>query len=335
MDNRISSLKLVACFMVVMLHVSGETFSNFNDIWWLAGNVYDSLVRSCVPIFIMIAGATLLPKQEGLSNFFKKRVIRIIPPLLLWSVFYLWWLSYNGMNTSNWLVAILSGPTMYHLWYFYALVGLYLTIPILRRFHQSSTRSEYLWFLGTWLMVSSIIPTIQNLFFNLHCEGSISVEQLSPYHLSYLSGYIGYLMLGAFAAKENPGWKVGISIYLFASLFTSIGTYLLSMHFGKACQFFFVYLSPSVVVAAYGLFVAFMNLRAGAPSKIISTLADCTLGAYGLHAFIIDPVSKISGFNVSMGNPWLTIPLTSVGVFLSSLFLIYIVRLIPPLRHVF
>ncbi|MGH8822038.1 MAG: acyltransferase family protein, partial [Rhodoferax sp.] len=81
----------------------------WNDKWW-AGNVYDSLTRSSVPLFFMVSGATLLPKQEPIRAFFAKRFIRIVPPLLFWSIFYLWWLSYNGVATGNWAVAILLNP---------------------------------------------------------------------------------------------------------------------------------------------------------------------------------------------------------------------------------
>lgn len=57
--------------MVVLLHVSGEPFGNWNAMW-SAGNFYDSLSRSCVPLFIMLAGASLLPKQEPIFNIHPK-----------------------------------------------------------------------------------------------------------------------------------------------------------------------------------------------------------------------------------------------------------------------
>ncbi len=102
MDRRISYLRITACFMVVILHISAPIFVVSNEKWW-AGNTYDSLVRSCVPLFLMIAGATLLSKNEGISVFFKKRFIRIIPPLLFWSVFYLLWRKLNLSAPPTWI----------------------------------------------------------------------------------------------------------------------------------------------------------------------------------------------------------------------------------------
>ena len=334
MDRRLCLLRVVACFMVIMLHISAELFGTWNDKWW-AGNVYDSLARSSVPLFFMIAGATLLRKQEPMRIFFGKRFIRVLPPLLFWSMFYLWWLSYNGVATGNWVMAILSGPTMFHLWYFYALVGLYAFVPVLRKFYQHSSRREQAWFIGLWLTVASIIPTAQNLLFNLHCEGYIGFDRLpSTYHLSYFGGYIGYLMLGAYVAEGNLGAKAGWAIFATSSLATMGGSYLLSSYFGKPCEFFFVYTSPLVLAAAYGLFTVFIAMKSGPPSRPLSTLADCSLGIYGLHVFVIDPLFRTRGISAVVGNSWVTVPAVALGVFTFSFIVVFLARLAKPLRYV-
>lgn len=71
MYNRIAYidwLRSIACFAVVVLHVSGgqEWFSAKEvSFEWTIFNLYDSLVRWCVPIFIMISGALFLnPEKE-------------------------------------------------------------------------------------------------------------------------------------------------------------------------------------------------------------------------------------------------------------------------------
>src|SRR5437870_1550367 len=158
MDRRICVLRVVACFFVILLHVSAENFHAMDEKWWSA-NFFDSLSRASVPLFLMIGGANLLPKKETLAVFFRKRFVRIIPPLVFWSAFYLWWLQYNGVPVGNWAGAILSGPTMFHLWYFYALIGLYAIVPVLRKFYQHSTRGELTWFIALWFLVASLYPT--------------------------------------------------------------------------------------------------------------------------------------------------------------------------------
>ncbi|EMH1199379.1 acyltransferase family protein [Serratia marcescens] len=71
----LNNARIIAILAVVLLHVSSRviTWSELgsND-WWYA-NLYDSLVRWCVPVFVMISGALLLApeKAEPLGVFYK------------------------------------------------------------------------------------------------------------------------------------------------------------------------------------------------------------------------------------------------------------------------
>lgn len=140
-------------------------------------------------------------------------------------------------------------------------------------------------------------------------------------------------MLGAFIAEGKPGAIAGWLVFGAASFATMTGSYLLSRHFGKPCEFFFVYLSPPVLVAAYGLFSAFMAMKPGLPSKILTTFADCSLGIYGLHVFVIDPLFKMEGIFPTVDNPWISTPLMAIGVLFVSFVIIFILRTVKPLRH--
>ena len=334
MDNRICILRLLASFMVVMLHVSGIVFVRWEP-GWIAGNFFDSLTRTAVPLFLLAAGATLVPRDEAFGVFFKKRGARILGPLLVWSVFYLWWLRHNGTETGNWLLAILSGPTMYHLWFFYTLVGLYLAIPVLRKFYRNSTRSEHRWFIATWFLVASILPTANTFFFISSCEGGISFPGLQVFSLNLFTGYIGFLLLGAYAYEGHSEPRLGLALFATSTTLIFVFTHLTSSRHGEPCQFFYVYLNPLVVVASYGLFTAVLGLNRTSPSRLLTTLADCTLGVYGLHVFVIGPLSAKSGLTVDIATPWLSILFVSGAAFAFSLAVIYAIRLIPPLRNFF
>lgn len=335
MDRRISALRVAACFMVILLHVSAELFVKPGPGWW-AGNVFDSLTRSCVPLFFMIAGATMLGRDEPLGPFFRKRVLRILPPLLVWSVFYLWWLWYNDGGPANWPLAILQGPTMFHLWYFYALVGIYAALPIMRRFYIHSSRRDRILFATAWFLVASVIPTAQNLLFNRHCEGYIGFPRLNDvYHLTFFGGYMGYVVLGAIAADRPASARAGWAAFLGGSLATIAGNWWLARQFGAPCEFFMVYFSPFVVLAAWGLFTVAMSLREGTPSRWLAVVADCTLGIYGVHVIVIGPVLQRYGWSAQWGNPWINPVAYSVAAFAVCFIIIYTLRLLPPLRRLF
>ena len=62
------STRVLAALAVVMLHaavpiVAGPAALG-SPAWW-AGNLYDALVRWCVPAFVMVSGALLLAPHRG------------------------------------------------------------------------------------------------------------------------------------------------------------------------------------------------------------------------------------------------------------------------------
>ncbi|MEO0868581.1 MAG: acyltransferase family protein, partial [Cyanobacteria bacterium J06642_11] len=76
--------RVVSILAVILLHVTVIVMVS-NDIgstyWWF-GNIYNSSVRWCVPVFVMISGALLLStdKREDAATFYKKRVARLFLP---------------------------------------------------------------------------------------------------------------------------------------------------------------------------------------------------------------------------------------------------------------
>lgn len=72
-------VRLVAMFTVVCCHCTDPfnfypgTSPDIVDIkFW--GAVYGAALRPCVPLFVMITGALLLPVRGDASAFYKKRI---------------------------------------------------------------------------------------------------------------------------------------------------------------------------------------------------------------------------------------------------------------------
>ena len=90
-------IRTFAIVLVIVLHASTETVTVFNQmspegvtLWWTT-NIYDSLARPAVPLFIMLSGMLLLQPaklNESLGVFFKKRLNRIALPSCFWGSAY-------------------------------------------------------------------------------------------------------------------------------------------------------------------------------------------------------------------------------------------------------
>ena len=326
-----------ASFMVVLLHVAAVNFSTFDDQWW-ASNFYDSLTRSCVPLFLMITGVLLLGKQEATPIFFKKRFARVVPPLLFWSLFYMVWNTTQGEEYGpwyGWAAALLHGPVTFHLWYLYAIVGIYLFVPFLRNIWNASGPTEKKLYLAVWVLVSAM-PTLQEVL-------GIDADLLTTYGVDGFVGLVGYLFLGAYVHESYSGrndkrryWFSSIALFAVFSVLTMVATDLYSRHSGAPQSLFYDYLSPLVLAAS----VCAFNVLYGAGTKIrdyrgpISRVSACTLGVYCLHIFVLNRFEAATGLMAADASSWWAIPFTAVAVFGLSLALTFLLRRFSPFRLV-
>lgn len=97
------------------------------------------VVLTCNLLFFFISGALLLPdREETIGEYYRKRVLKILLPFALYSLFYLKFLcaTQEGVFGWGWQAVldflggtIIMGP---HLWLIYKLLALYLLVPFYR-----------------------------------------------------------------------------------------------------------------------------------------------------------------------------------------------------------
>ncbi len=191
-------IRFLASLGVVLIHVAADVITEFKVVpmgqWW-AAHIYDSLVRGCVSLFVMVSGALLLmPSEQTTGDFFKKRVNRILIPFLVWTALYLIWkkiLFQPDMGFVEALSRAAANKVHFHLWFFYALTGIYLATPIFRIFVRWARPREMIYFIGLWFVFASLMPFIEgllNLVWHVQFHLGISVP--------VAAGLIGYFVLG-------------------------------------------------------------------------------------------------------------------------------------------
>lgn len=325
----IDNLRVLATISVVFLHVSASITAKFGTISfisWTFGNVYNSSVRFCVPVFVMITGALLLQKDYEISDFLKKKVGRIVLPFVFWGSIYAAFLvfvkvsqgyKFTFLKTIEYLYEVIQNGIYPHFWYVYMIIGLYLFIPILSRWARNSTKKEILYFLIIW---SSI------LCFNYPIFSAYKID----FNLSYFTGYIGYLVLGyylyAFCDTNNKLKSniVAVLMIILGISITFIGTLSSSMAAGKLDKSFYEYLTPNVLVLSIGVFLFFKNQTAinSKFKKLRDNISKYSYGIYFVHILVLLMLNK-AGINGALINPLIGIPLTTVLCLLVSLGIIY------------
>ena len=101
----IDLLRVTACFLVVFAHCCDPFVARFDTDrpTFLQGCALGSAVRCCVPLFVMMTGVLLFPVRNGMSEFYKKRIGRIVVPLIFWSVMLpvLYFIYLNYITTTD------------------------------------------------------------------------------------------------------------------------------------------------------------------------------------------------------------------------------------------
>lgn len=313
-------VRLIAMFTVVCCHCT-DPFNFYpgdspiiGDIkFW--GAAYGAFLRPCVPLFVMITGALLLPVREETSIFYKKRILRVFWPFLIWSVIYKIPFNFSLLDV--------------HMWYIYLLIGLYLYLPIFSAWVEKVSDKAKLWFLAGW-GVTLFIPYYRE-FVSPYIWGGCSWNEFSM--LYYFAGFNGYLLLGHYL--RNHDWSlgkivgIGIPMFVVGYAITFFGfryTTALPAYTEEQLELFFYYCSPNVVMMTIPIFLLAkkVNVKSDTIKRMLANLTICGFGIYMVHYFFTGPsVLLARALNIPLG---LQIPAASVVSFAVSWLIVLGIR---------
>ncbi len=343
-------VRFVAMFTVVCCHCTDPfnfypgTAPNIDEIK-LWGAIYGALLRPCVPLFVMITGALLLPVRGEVSVFYKKRIPRVLWPFLIWSVIYnlfpwitgllgikpeiiLDFFPYSGeevmrQSLSISLDYIAQIPFNFsivdvHMWYIYLLIGLYLYLPVFSAWVEKASDKAKLWFFGAWA-VTLLLP-YYNQFVAQYLWGTCSWNAFGMFY--YFAGFNGYLLLGHYL--RNLDWKlgkilaIGLPMFVIGYAVTFFGfRYITALpeYSDEMLELFFTYCSLNVVMMTIPVFMLCkkVNFRSEGIKKALANLTLCGFGIYMIHYFFTGPsVLLVRTLGVPLG---IQIPVASVMAF--------------------
>jgi surface polysaccharide O-acyltransferase-like enzyme len=321
-------IRALGAFLVVLAHVrySGAG-SNLIVI------SYYALTRVAVPLFFMASGYLLLSKDEPYLDFFKKRILKVFIPFVIWSVIYLLWKG-EALDKplltifKSYFVGIIRGPRENHLWFFYELFGLYLFTPILRVFVKGASLKDLFYFCGIWILLNPLVGLMEEFT-------SIRIG----FEYQFLGGYIGYFIFGYLAGQLSftQRQKAGAWMVFFISLFVTITGMYLTGIYGLKTQYFEDYLSVNVVLMSWSLFVIFTNFQVpDFACHIIAPLSRASFGIYLIHVIVMVEIFSRSPLSIlaMTGSAIYMIPLLGLLGFAISFILIFVMQKIPFLKYI-
>lgn len=189
-------IRVVACLFVIMMHAS---IRNYDALIGTTGfNIYALTFSISSKLFFMISGALLLPISREPRQFIKRRLRAVVIPLAVWSVVYfiemLIFDCPSKDEIKRTLLSVPFTPVEVSLWFVYAMVGIYLMMPIVSRCIEALERRWIEYYLALWLL-SGVIPFINGLFYTVEFHHTV---------LASTCNYLGYIILGYYLHRYEP-----------------------------------------------------------------------------------------------------------------------------------
>jgi len=340
-------LRVLACYLVIQVH-AGEPFYIGEDGVFLRGegafwvNVYNTLGRAAVPLFIMMTGYFLLPVKSSMSDFFKKRFTRILIPFVVWCVVYAFLPFFTGQaDLQTVFLNILRIPVNYgteigHLWYVYMLIGLYLCAPVISPWIQTVSRRGLEFYLSFWI-VSLCLPYIHLVFPEVWGECYWNVTPM----LYYFSGFLGYAILGYYAKvywSKPHAWDIPAGLLLvaigYAITFGGFAYLGERVTFVPEAELTWSYETINVAMMGAGLFLLVKRIRVSPDSRWAGWFTDISLKSYGIYLVHILCLELISPYIVAiLPDPAAAIPVVALCTFIASWLLVKLISLLPGSKY--
>lgn len=336
-------LRAIACLMVFIVHASEAYYSNDYQFHFDSGTarwsvlVFQSLVRSSVPLFLMASAYLLVPVRTSTRAFFKRRFMRVVVPLLVFLALYAVLPTVWGAQTWSqaWVElrhAYINFPVAgSHLWFIYMLIGIYLIMPVISPWLDKVGKKEERVFLLIWLFTSTFYrlrPMLGGAIFG-ECWWGVNAT------FYYVSGFVGYVILAHYI-RTYVHWDRRrilavcgpLFVVTFGILFASGAYYSTRSTTPEELEQDWQFLS---IVPAFMSFAAFMLISTITSSgkfynKVVLKISASSYGMYLMHMLILPHYFKL--FSQLMPE-YLGIPAIALATYVTSFVIAYLIGKLP------
>lgn len=325
-NHSIDVLRVISAIAVIIIHVvvapvnytSGPIDPSVESIL----SIIHSLCYWSVPVFFMITGYCMMLKKECTYQYCFSHAAKFIAVLFTVGLFYALLEEVFSTRTVNLsilltcVMRVINGRVWDFMWYIYAIIGIYLVMPLLHGFLQKD-KGDALILTGLLFIFTILLPAAGDYI-------TIGID--FP-----IGGYLFYVCMGGIIAKYPPKqttlWK-----FLCGGM---VAAYCAAVFIGYSFSLIWnPYLDPLVCAASVSLFFLVSNLPVRS-SKALHVVASCTWGIYLLHPFFINIFLKLFHLDLLSVLPGVKLPLFGLALFALSLASTYILRKLPLVKYLF
>jgi len=277
--------------------------------------VFNGLCRVSVPIFFMISGALLL---EQVADFKKntKRAVKFIVKTVVWTLVFMVW-DYFYLGDKYLLRNIFTTPVRNHFWYMYAMIGIYLTVPLWQKLAGGDSKELMRYFAILYIAVMAITFALDYSKIKIYYEVPLVGG----------SSYVGYFIMGYAIRHYIDEIKIKkwipVALWMLCVAATTLLTYKYTTKLGFHYETFSDFRSVFIGISAMSVFYLAMKMKTPKPRKWIAVVSKHSFNIYMMHVFFLDILQEnidITKVNAWLGTPVFFIFMVSLSIAMSWLY---------------
>lgn len=191
-------IRAVSMLLVIFNHTGIRGFMLFgvatNSVLYPFYLFLSVACKPAVPLYWMVSGALLLPKDESLGQIYRHRVLRMVIVLLVFSAFYYScqiWAGGAELDIAYFFTKLYSSQFATAYWFIYSYIGMLMMLPLLRKMVKSMNHQDFKYMFFLILMIRGIVPILQYLFgqgsFNMNTNLTANLFSMNVVY--FVSGY--------------------------------------------------------------------------------------------------------------------------------------------------
>ena len=326
-------LKIMACFAVVVIHVTGIITFNMKSNYTINHTLY-YMSGFAVPIFFIVNGYFQLNREKVKYTYAMKKIGNILAVVFVWNliVFLL-----SRIVTNKFLInLLLSKKTtdpfsmtlnsliqrdyFWQFWFFGSLIIIYAVLPLLHKCFISNKRAIVI--TGIFIVCCLIIDSL-SISRSLDKKPIIQIGIIQTLRLwtwfAYflLGGLLGRTKIREYILNKISG-KLNIFIFVISSIIISAYQYNMAHKYYRAVSIEFFYDNIFTFIWVISLFLLIyrhkLEIRSG---KFIGLVSDKIMGIYIIHVTVLNVSTHFYKFNTPVSNILLIFIVAAISLILT------------------
>ncbi len=327
-------LRIIACFFVIFNHTGANGYELYAAYptqsmeYWLY-MIPSVLCKVSVPMFFAISGSLLIDREESLPVIFKKRVLKLVIVLFVFSLFY-YLVSLDNLgeiSAYNFFGTLYTYTWNFSFWYLYSFLIFLLCLPFIRALAKNLKDSHFYYLFGIAIVFDSLLPIAEYLLWKgEHSHyGAFSMSWATA--TLFLYPCLGYFIEKRLDITKMKKWLLPLWVLNIAGILISCYmTFFRSKVTGNSTEAFF---SSFVMVNVSTLFISakyFYTVRSTKTKRskgfdgFVATVGGCTFGIYLLHVFFLHELPAAQQLWTVLLDSWALNPMISALIVCLAVF---------------